>query len=188
LDAEHGATKAARNRSPVFASIDRSATGGQSMTVSSAGGLSEPNIKFAIEEYKICAAAASHYQNLYATLERQTIAGMIVAYGVLLGLLSKQSAIIPIPLWWGITVILGVAAVRCFAHYMQVQRNSEYMKIIERHLYGRGLELSGMQTFSYRHFLGPIAFWMVNWASWIALLGMSAFVSLAKTFAWKVGF
>lgn len=142
---------------------------------------------FALEEYKALQVGLRLHQDAYFKLENYTFGGMLVVYGVLFGVTSQNPKLdIPIAAWWIVFALVGIACVRCWAHYIMVRRLANYFARIERKYYFDSAELTGFETLHGRSWIGPWLHLIINALCWLLLVGGSFALALFKTLGWKL--
>lgn len=142
---------------------------------------------FLLEEYKALQIGMRQHQTAYFTLENYTFGGMLVVYGVLFGLTSQNvNAAIPLVAWWGIFVLVAIACIRCWAHYIMVRKLARYMILIEKAFYSGRSSPVGFERSHLKSTLNPFIHLTVNAFCWMVLLGVSFGIALYKTFGWPL--
>jgi hypothetical protein len=137
---------------------------------------------FLLEEYKALQIGIRQHQTAYFTLENYVFGGMLVVYGVLFGVTAKDPSVrIPLTAWWGVFLLLLIAAIRCWAHYIVVRKLAAYICKIERSFYFDSDAVSGFETTHLKSTLNPSVNLAINALCWLVLLSLSFGLALAKT-------
>lgn len=137
---------------------------------------------FMIEEYKALQVGIAKHQAAYFTLENFTFGGMLVVYGVLFGVTAQTQASIPLIAWWIVFILVLIACIRCWGHYIVVRKLASYIALIEKSFYFDHSNVIGFERFLLK---GKIKPWMnlaANAIAWSFLLAISGGIAMAKTY------
>ena len=143
---------------------------------------------FPLEEYKSLQAAIARHQAAYFNLENYTFGGMLVVYGVLFGITSHIDSgfHIPVAVWWGVFLLLCVACIRCWGHYVVIRKLARYITKIESLAYFDSSSLIGFERAHLHSWPGPWTNLAINAFCWLALLGIGFGFALFNTMNWPI--
>lgn len=124
--------------------------------------------EFLIEEYRQLHTEVKVHQEAYSRLERLTFGGVLVVYGFFLTNIAK----VPAAAWSTIPILIGIAAVRCFAHYWIINRRyAIYLETLEAEVYEGKFE--GFQRFFSRRTPGRNSNMLFNAVGWCTLIAFA---------------
>ena len=116
-----------------------------------------------------------------------SIGSIVIMYAVLFGIgIDRFNNKFPIFAWWAVSIILMVASIRCWSHYLYLRRLSIYIKKLESEFLHENDQLPGFENFNDRSVIGPLVFIGANIMILAALIGLTVFFAVVKTIGYQL--